>query len=241
MPNSIIHVADPRTLLLVEDDEVTALSLARFLEKNGLRVTVETRGDLAMQRVRALQPGAVVLDANLPGRDGFDICRELRARYAGVIVMLTARDDQVDQIVGFELGADAYITKPAEPRLVLAQLNACLRRTGAAPREVSDRTLQYGTFAIDAAARSVKLAGKEITLTTAEFDLLWLLASNAGNIVTRDEVQKTLRGIEHDGIDRSIDMRISRLRRRLGDDTAAPRRIKTVRARGYLFSPTDWD
>lgn len=228
-------------MLLVEDDDVAALTLSAFLETHGLTVAIEARGDKAMERVRALQPGAVVLDANLPGRDGFDICRELSEQYAGVIVMLTARTDRIDQIIAFELGADAYITKPAEPRLVLAQLNACLRRFSEA-RETHDSTVHtFGTLSIDPSARTVVLAGAEVILTTAEFDLLWLLADNAGDTVSRDTVQMSLRGIEHDGLDRSIDMRISRLRKRLGDDTRNPRRIKTVRGKGYLFSPTAWD
>lgn len=241
MNKRTIRVTAPRTVLLVEDDDVAALTLSAFLSSHGLTVAIEARGDRAMERVRALQPGAVVLDANLPGRDGFEICRELRDQYSGVIVMLTARTDGIDQILGFELGADAYITKPAEPRLVLAQLHACLRRVSESRATHESEARTFGTLSIDPAARTVRLAGAEVTLTTAEFDLLWLLADNAGAIVSRDTVQKSLRGIEHDGLDRSIDMRISRLRKRLGDDTRSPRRIKTVRGKGYLLSPTAWD
>jgi len=234
--------SEMKRVLLIEDDEITVKTLGRFLEKQGFSVEHEARGDRAVERILAAQPDVVVLDGMLPGKDGFDVCREVRSRYRGPILMLTARDEDPDQILGLELGADDYIPKPAEPRVVLARIRACLRRgaAGAAAPQERDEFV-FGRFRINRAARTVHLGTEEISFTTAEFDLLWLLASNAGTILSRDDIQSKMRGIEHDGLDRSIDMRISRLRKRLGDDPDTPARIKTVRAKGYLFSPTDWE
>lgn len=234
--------SDAKRILLVEDDEIAVKTLGRYLEKQGFLVEHEARGDRAVERILGMQPDAVVLDGLLPGKDGFEVCREVRDRYRGPILMLTSRDEDLDQVLGLELGADDYILKPAEPRVVLARIKACLRRAGHSSAHPSDPDeFAFGRFRINRASRSVQLDGREIPFTTAEFDLLWLLASHAGTILSRDDIQSRLRGIEYDGLDRSIDMRISRLRKRLGDDPDSPARIRTVRAKGYLFSPTDWD
>jgi two-component system OmpR family response regulator len=184
----------------------------------------------------------------LPGKDGFEVCRAVRSQYGGVILMLTARDEDFDQILGLELGADDYIAKPVQPRLLLARIKALLRRapvssgsgTGdnTAPSEPAE--LAFGRFRISQGTRSTHLGDDAIDLTTAEFDLLWLLARHAGSILSRDDLLQELRGIGFDGLDRSIDARISRLRRKLGDDPENPTRIKTVRGKGYLFSKHDW-
>ena len=231
-----------KTILLVEDDEVMALTLSRYLEKQNYRVITESDGDNVLAAIDKYEPDVLILDLNLPGKDGFEVCREVRASFDDPIMMLTARDDDIDQIIGLELGADDYITKPAEPRLIHARLKAILRRGDTVTNHVDKRdSHSYGHFFINKSTRSVKLGGEEVSLTTADFDLLWLLASSAGVIVSRDDIQKNLRGIEHDGLDRSIDMKISRLRKRLGDDTDNPHRIKTVRSKGYLFNTTGWD
>lgn len=227
-------------ILLVEDDPLLSVLLARHLEKQGYAVAAESDGRAAVARIAAEKPDAVILDGNLPGKDGFDICREARAEYRGVIVMLTGRDEDVDRILGLELGADDYLVKPVEPRVVAAHLKACLRRADPPAMGARDELI-YGRFRISRAERSVQLEGEEIPFTTAEFDLLWLLAEHAGKILSRDELMSGVRRIAHDGLDRSIDMRVSRLRRRLKDDAETPRRIKTVRGKGYLFSPTEWD
>ena len=229
-------------VLVVEDDELFATMMKLCLEKQGFRVEVEPRGDRAADRIAELKPRAVVLDGMLPGKDGMDICREIRPSFQGVILMLTARDDDVDQVLGLGLGADDYLVKPVTPMVVLAHLRACLRRQEAAPPPtpmVQERT--FGRFFISNTTRTLRLGNEEIRITTAEFDLLWLLVSRAGTILSRDDINTSLRNIEFDGLDRSIDMRISRLRRLLQDDSDKPMRIKTVRAKGYLFSPTDWD
>ena len=217
-----------------------ATVLARHLEKQGYRVDVEAQGDRAAVRVQMQAPDVVILDGNLPGKDGFDVCRELRASYRGIVIMPTGRDSDMDRILGLELGADDYLVKPVEPRVVAAHVRACLRRAdsagSAAPTE-----LRFGTLRISQADRTVHLGEREVMCTTAEFDLLWLLALRAGTVLSRDEIMTGVRRIPHDGFDRSIDMRISRLRKLLGDDAEQPRRIKTVRSKGYLFSPNEWD
>lgn len=234
-----MKTTEGKRILIVEDDEIAMMTLGQFLEKQGLVVEYESNGKLAVQRILDSMPDAVVLDGILPGKDGFDICREVRVGYHGPILMLTARGEDIDQVLGLELGADDYILKPFEPRLVLARIRACLRRVGTAPPGGQSEFV-FGQFRIDRASRTIHLGGRQVALKSAEFELLWLLASNAGTILSRDDIQSKLRGIEHDGLDRSIDMRISRLRKSLDDDSVNPTRIKTVRAKGYLFSPTAW-
>lgn len=226
-------------VLLVEDDELVALTVKLYLEKHGCNVTHVASGTEALALLAVNSPDAVLLDCMLPDMDGIDVCRAARVTYGGPILMLTARSEDPDHVMGLENGADQYLIKPMEPRVLLAHLRAALRRSGPGMgHDTAD--ICFGRFRINSATRDVQLDNKSIALSTAEFDLLWLLASRAGTILSRDEIFVALRGLEHDGLDRSIDMRISRLRKVLGDDADQPRRIKTVRGRGYLFSPTDW-
>ena len=230
-------------ILLIEDDERLALLTAEYLRKNDFTVDIEARGDTAETRILEANPDLVVLDVMLPGQDGFAVCRAVRPKYEGIILMLTARDEDIDQILGLELGADDYITKPVPPRLLLARIKALLRRAGPTGTETGDEdeTITFGSFRISQQTRTAMLGGETIDLTTAEFDLLWLLASHAGNVLSRDDLLQQLRGIGFDGLDRSIDARISRLRKKLNDDPENPTRIKTVRGKGYLFSKHDWN
>jgi DNA-binding response OmpR family regulator len=211
--------------------------LSRFLEKNGFAVTHFEDGTGVAERAAEQAPEAVILDGSLPTVDGFDVCRALRPRYAGPILMLTARDEDIDELLGLELGADDYIRKPAEPRIILARLKARLRKPAPEP---AAQALRFGALAIDRASRSVRIGERPVELTTAEFDLLWLLASRAGETLTRDDIFRATRGLEYDGLDRSVDMRVSRLRKLLGDETDPPRLIRTVRGQGYLFAKLDW-
>ncbi|MDR2837294.1 MAG: winged helix-turn-helix domain-containing protein [Azonexus sp.] len=229
-------------ILLVEDDARLAELTAEYLAKNDFEVAIEPRGDSAEARILAEQPDLVILDVMLPGKDGFEVCRSVRPQYRGVILMLTARDEDFDQILGLEMGADDYIAKPVQPRVLLARIKALLRRLPAADDHSGDaESLAFGQFRISQATRTASLGDTGIDLTTAEFDLLWLLASHAGNVLSRDDLLQELRGIGFDGLDRSIDARISRLRRKLNDDPENPTRIKTVRGKGYLFSKHDWN
>src|SRR5574343_918746 len=230
-------------ILLVEDDERLAELTAEYLSKNDFSVSIEARGDSAESRILEEQPDLVILDVMLPGKDGLEVCRAVRPAYRGVILMLTARDEDFDQILGLEMGADDYIAKPVQPRVLLARIKALLRRLptpGDTPASETDNMV-FGQFRISQATRTATLAGQGIDLTTAEFDLLWLLASHAGNVLSRDDLLQELRGIGFDGLDRSIDARISRLRKKLNDDPENPTRIKTVRGKGYLFSKQDWN
>lgn len=229
-------------VLIIEDTPALALMLEQYLCKHDFEVTVEGDGARGLERALAENPDAIILDNNLPSMDGFEVCIALRPKYRGVIMMLSARDEDRERIAGLELGADDYLTKPVNLGLVLAHLKALLRRTGRfPPADLPADELHYGRFSISRASREVRLGEEIIPLTDTEFDLLWLLAEKAGSIVSRDELFRNLRGFAHDGLDRSVDMTVSRLRRRLGDDAANPARIKSVRGKGYLFSKTDWE
>ncbi|MFC3150900.1 response regulator [Litoribrevibacter euphylliae] len=229
-------------ILIVEDDERLAGLTKDYLENNGLQVSIEGDGAKAIDRIINEQPDLVVLDLMLPGEDGIAVCRLVRPKYKGPILMLTARTDDLDQVLGLEMGADDYVAKPVRPRVLLARIQALLRRThqpttDSTPEPASEQLtrLEFGELVIDSAMREAWLAEESIDLTSAEFDLLWLLASNAGTVLSREEIFTALRGIEYDGQDRSIDVRVSRIRPKVGDDPMHPRRIKTVRSKGYLF------
>ncbi|MDW3710618.1 MULTISPECIES: response regulator [Pseudomonas] len=225
-------------ILIVEDDQRLAELTREYLEGNGLKVAIESDGGQAVARILKDQPDLVVLDLMLPGEDGLSICRKVRGRYDGPILMLTARTDDMDQVLGLEMGADDYVCKPVRPRVLLARIRALLRRSEGGlsePVEENVRRLEFGPLVIDNAMREAWLNERSIELTSAEFDLLWLLAANAGRILSREEIFNALRGIEYDGQDRSIDVRISRIRPKIGDDPMHPRLIKTVRSKGYLF------
>jgi len=231
-------------ILLVEDDERLATLTCEYLQKNGYLVAIEGHGDIAERRILSEQPELVVLDVMLPGKDGFEICRAVRPAYRGVILMLTARDEDLDHILGLELGADDFIAKPVQPRVLLARIKALLRRLPNMPTGEDSgpqEQLAFGQFRISQLTRTAALADQPIDLTTAEFDLLWLLANRAGAVLSREDLLQDLRGIGFDGLDRSIDARISRLRKKLNDDPDNPTRIKTVRGKGYLFSKHDWN
>jgi DNA-binding response OmpR family regulator len=229
-------------ILLVEDDVPLASLIGEYLREHEFHVDVELRGDSGAQRIIREHPDLVILDVLLPGLNGMDVCRQVRDRYAGPILMLTARDDDIDEIIGLELGADDYVKKPVEPRLLLARIRALLRRADphAAAGGSQPKSLSFGGFSIDQATRRVMLNGAVVELTTAEFDLLWLLASAGGTVLTRDAILASLRGLEYNGLDRSIDIGVSRLRAKLNDSRNPPEKIKTVRGKGYLFVPDAW-
>jgi len=229
-------------ILLIEDDARLAELTATCLEQNGLRVSIEARGDRALERFAQERPRLVLLDLLLPGKDGLDICRELRRVSEVPILILTARDTDFDHVIGLEAGADDYVMKPVDPMVLLARVRALLRRAGRGGLAGERRAdLQLGALRISETSREVWLHGRPVTLTTQEFELLTLLARRAGELVSRDEVFRTVRGIDYDGLDRSIDGRVSKLRRKLGDDAAAPTRIKTVWGKGYLLVPDAWE
>ncbi len=206
-----------------------------YLTDEGFEVMIETRGDTAVDRIPQEAADAVILDVNLPGMDGISVCRNVRQSYSGPILILTARGDEMDEIVGLEVGADDYMHKPIKPRMLLARLRAHLRQSTAIGEQDSPAQITVGGMTIDSGQRSFQLNGQPISLTTAEFDLMWLLASNVGQVLSRDHIYQTLNGFKYDGLDRSIDLRVSRLRKRIGDDPADPQRIKSIRGVGYLL------
>jgi two-component system response regulator RstA len=223
-------------ILIVEDDLRLAELTRDYLVAHGLRVDIESDGAQAAARIIDERPDLVILDLMLPGVDGLSICKQVRPAYAGPILMLTARTDDTDQVQGLESGADDYVCKPVRPLVLLARIRALLRRReGAGEVEGTPQRLEFGTLRLDNARREAWLGEELIELTGAEFDLLWLLAVNAGRILSREEIFNALRGIEYDGQDRSIDVRISRIRPKIGDDPVLPRLIKTIRGKGYLF------
>jgi DNA-binding response OmpR family regulator len=229
-------------ILLVEDDRRLAELTATYLEQNGLRVAIEPRGDSALERFAKVRPSMVLLDLMLPGMDGLAVCRELRKLGSVPILIFTARDTDLNQVIGLEAGADDYVIKPVDPIVLLARIRALLRR--AASGGVADgrpKDIQLGGLRISESSREVWLHDKLIDLTTQEFELLTLLARRAGQLVDRADVFRLMRGIDYNGVDRSIDVRISKLRRKLGDDADAASRIKTVWGKGYLLVPGAWD
>ncbi|MEL7297109.1 MAG: winged helix-turn-helix domain-containing protein [Pseudomonadota bacterium] len=232
------------TVVVVEDDQRLARLVRGFLCRHGFQVQVYYRGDDAISHIPIIAPDVVILDIGLPGADGFEVCRALRPDFDGLIVMLTARDDDIDQIVGLEIGADDYIVKPVEPRVLLARLRSLLRRQAqlnAPSLQAAERlSLTFGSLALHLDTRDVLLHQQTVSLTTTEFDLLAYLARHAGQVLARETLFKALRGLEYDGLDRSIDVGISRLRKKLNDSGETPRRIKTVRGKGYLFVPDSW-
>ena len=223
-------------VLLVEDSTRLAASIRDYLERHNFEVFIEGDGLVVPERFERLKPDLVILDLMLPGKDGLSICRELRAANAVPILILTAKAENIDQVLGLEMGADDYVVKPVEPRVLLARVEALLRRTRVAAPEAREAILTAGRLAIDGARRAATVDARPVELTTGDFDILWLLASRQGNVVTRDEILRVVRGIDYDGLDRSIDARICRLRRKLQDAGGAETMIKTVRLRGYLFT-----
>lgn len=223
-----------QSILIVEDDVALASMVSDFLSEEGFETSIEGRGDLAVGRIVDENPDAVVLDVGLPGASGFEVCQSVRARYAGAILMLTARGEEVDEVIGLEVGADDYMAKPVRPRALLARLKTHLRKVST--HSDTAKAIEVGSLTIDPACRKVTLGEVLLDLTTAEFDLLWLLAEHAGKVLSRSEIYPKLYGLKYDGLDRSLDLRISRLRKKIGDDPARPDCVKSVRGVGYMLS-----
>ncbi|MEM6927200.1 MAG: response regulator transcription factor [Myxococcota bacterium] len=226
-------MADGR-ILVVEDDVALAELVQETLQRDGYQVTLHHRGDTAVGAIRKLDPDLLLLDLMLPGTDGFDILRQLRPAWSGPVLMLTARGDAFDQVSGLELGADDYVVKPVLPRVLLARVKALLRR--AAPVVDDHAPLDVGGLHLVPSAREVRAGDQPVPLTDAEYDLLWFLARNAGRVVEREELFQELRGIDYDGLDRSMDLRVSKLRATLRKTLGREGPIRTVHGRGYLFA-----
>lgn len=235
------NMSSVKKILLVEDDRQLSNLVTDFLTSEGFHVKQEFRGDTVAKRVETFSPDLIVLDVMLPGKDGFAVCRDVRPNFTGPILMLTAKSTDFDQVLGLEIGADDYVIKPVEPRVLLARVNALLRR-GELPQENKEKAeITCGQLYINRGSRQVKLHDENVELTSQEFDLLWLLASRSGEVQNRDYIYKAVVGRDYDGMDRSVDVRISRLRKKLLDSNETPFRIKTIWGQGYLFVPDAWN
>jgi len=226
-------------VLLIEDDSRLAGMVVEYLGKAGYRVVHAETGTRGLALHEREPVDVVILDLMLPDTDGLDICRRLRARSDGPILMLTARGDPMDRVIGLEMGADDYLPKPFEPRELLARLRAILRRSrsrgGANEGQASD-VLRYGRLEIDRGAREVRLDGAPCALTGYQFALLLALAEHAGRVMSRDALMDAVKGEQLEAFDRSIDVHVSRIRAVIEDDPRKPRRIITVRGIGYVFA-----
>lgn len=226
-------------VMLVEDDARLAELVTEYLSGYEFAVDLVGRGDQALERFKALAPDVVVLDLMLPGLDGMVVCRQIREISEVPILILTAREDSYDEVSGLEQGADDFVNKPVQPRVLLARLRALMRRTAQTKGGADARVLQFGALRIVTTDRSVVWRGEPCVLSNTEYKLLLVLAEAAGRVLSRDALLKKMRGIEFDGLDRSIDNCISKLRRKFDD--ADSEKIKTVWGEGYLFSPSAWN
>jgi len=240
-------------IVLVEDDLKLCELLAHYFRQQQFDVVTVSDGNLATDTIIQHQPDLVVLDLMLPGVDGLTICRNVRPMVSSKILMLTASDDDIDHVAGLEIGADDFVNKPIKPRVLLARIRMLLRRgdeehTVDSEPALLDESLSgdgatersHGSLSLNCRRKSCSLDNEEICLTDSEFDLLWLLACRPDEVLSRDFLVKSTRGIEYDGLDRTIDNKIVSLRKKLNDNPALPRKIITVRGKGYLFVPDRW-
>ncbi|TVP12757.1 response regulator transcription factor [Shewanella sp. KCT] len=241
---------DNNWILIVDDDADLANLVADFLEMNGYKTEIEHNGAKAVERIIAEQPILVILDVMLPDMDGLSICRAVRhghpgieGSYNGPILMLTALNNDIDEVAGLETGADDYLAKPVRSRVLLARVRALLRRKPEPPvteklsklHSNNDSLIEFDGLSIDKKYQRIQQHGQDIELTTAEFELLWLLASRPGEICDRDSISDYFSDLGYESSHRTIDLRVSRIRRKLGDDPSHATRIKTIHGKGYLF------
>jgi DNA-binding response OmpR family regulator len=225
----------PLLALLVEDDARLAAFTREYLEGHGVAVVGVADGEKGLAEALSGRYDVVLLDLMLPGKDGLVVCREVRARSDVPIIVLTARGEEADRVMGLELGADDYLSKPFSPRELLARIRAVTRRAKGKAGPPQGQ-VKVGGLVIDPSARTVSLDGDKVELTGYEFDLLVALARRAGRVLTREQLMELARGNAEEAFDRSIDVHVSRLRQKLGDDPKRPRLIKTIRGSGYLLA-----
>lgn len=230
-------------LLLIEDDKKFAGLVTEYLAPYDFDIAYAENGKIGLTMAEELQPGLIILDLMMPVLDGLSVCRQLQGWYQGRIIVLTASDEDMDEVACLEIGAHDFVSKPVHPRVLLARIRALLRRDDkpAEPAHTNDVSRkQFGQLILNNNKRQVFLSGDLVSLTDTEFELLWVLASKPDQALSRDFIMQSLRGIEHNGLDRSIDNRIVSLRKKLGDNKGLPQRIITVRGKGYLFAPDQW-
>lgn len=222
-------------ILLIEDDSRLAGMVRDYLGESGFRVSIAGDGESGIEQCRRQRFDAVILDLMLPGMDGLEVCRILRAEKSPPILMLTAKGDPMDRVVGLELGADDYLPKPFEPRELLARLRAIMRRANGSGADEAD-LLRFGRLEIDQDAMEARIDGRVCNLTAHQFNLLAIMARSAGRVLSRDFLMDQLKGVNLEAFDRSIDVHISRIRAEIEDDPKHPRRVITVRGAGYVFA-----
>ena len=226
-------------LLIVEDDDALAELMQEYLSAQLFQLSRVASGDAAVEAIVETQPHLVILDLMLPGMNGLDVCRQVREAYSGAILMLTASQSEADHVAALELGADDFVTKPIEPRVLLARIRTQLRRlkVGSSPRNVGrDGVFDVGPLQVNVLSRSAHVDGEPVPLTTMEFDILAMLAKEAGAVVKRDDLYTRVMGTEYDGVDRGLDVHVSRIRRKLQRASFDTTRLKSVRAVGYLLA-----
>ncbi|ARU32803.1 two-component system response regulator OmpR [Sulfuriferula sp. AH1] len=227
-------------VLIVDDDDGLRSLLEQYLTGNGFAVSLAANGAVMDELLQSIQPDLVILDLMMPGEDGLSIARRLRASTHLPIIMLSARGEDIDRIVGLEVGADDYLAKPFNPRELLARIRAVLRRkqdTAASEQVTADNVMRFGEFELDLDAQRLIKAGVEINLTSAEFSILQIFTSHPNRVLSRDQLMDMLKGYDRDPFDRSIDVRVTRLRRKIEANPAEPEYIRTVWGQGYLFAP----
>jgi DNA-binding response OmpR family regulator len=228
---------EPVRLLIVEDDDQLAELLLEYLGQQGFELSRLSSGTPASAAILETKPDVVILDLMLPGVNGLDVCREVREAYSGAILMLTASQSEADHVAGLELGADDFVNKPIEPRVLLARIRTQLRRLGAARTPLSkDGIVHVASLELDISSREARVEGEPVPLTTMEFDVLSMLAKDAGTVIGREDLYKQVIGVEYDGIDRGMDVHVSRIRRKLEHAGFDASRLKSVRGVGYLLA-----
>lgn len=226
------------TALLVEDDAKLAALTSEYLKGHGVAVTRAGDGRRGLEEALRARYDVVLLDLMLPGKDGLEVCRELRARSDVPVIVLTARGEEADRVMGLELGADDYVAKPFSARELLARIRAVVRRARGRAGPPTN-AIRVGGLLVDPGSRRATLAGRELALTGYEFELLRVLAERAGRVLSREQLMELAKGSAEEAFDRSIDVHVSRLRHKLGDDSKRPRWLKTVRGAGYVLAAED--
>jgi two-component system alkaline phosphatase synthesis response regulator PhoP len=231
----------PTKILVVDDDAKTVSLVKLYLENDGHKVLCAYDGVQALRLAREERPHLIVLDLMLPGLDGLQVCRTLRAESDVPVIMLTAKTTEGDKLTGLELGADDYVTKPFSPRELAARIKVVLRRTASESLERGPTQVSHGDLTMDFRQHSVTVAGRPVVLTPTEFRLLGALVRQAGQVLSREQLLERALGSDFEGFDRTIDVHILNLRRKLGDDPAHPRYIRTLYGAGYKFEVSNGD
>lgn len=247
---TFLKMSNNQMIMLIEDDDKLASLLQSYLTNFGFDVVVVHSGIDAVEHILAIQPSLVVLDLMLPGLDGLSVCRNVRSQFSGQILMLTASGDDMDQVAALEIGADDFVQKPIQPRVLLARIKNLLRReqgtteviqsnkTNQSPNSNKER--KFGALWLNESLQRCKLNDELVPLTPSEFLLLWHLVKHSEQVLSREELLQSLRNIEYDGLDRSVDNKIAQIRKKLKDDANRPQGIITVRGKGYMFVPDYW-